>query len=105
MPRFRLTSPRRMRHDIAPPPLDSASSLAFTCRRSTDRRRRPFRAGHIMEEPMDAMERRVFLKGAGMGMLAFTVGGAAVLMPPGQPPPPPLPLPLPHPHYPPPLPP
>jgi hypothetical protein len=36
------------------------------------------------EEPMDAMERRVFLKGAGMGMLAFTVGGASVLMTPGQ---------------------
>jgi hypothetical protein len=33
---------------------------------------------------MDAMERRVFLKGAGMGMLAFTVGGASVLMTPGQ---------------------
>jgi hypothetical protein len=33
---------------------------------------------------MDAMERRVFLKGAGMGMLAFTVGGANVLMTPGQ---------------------
>jgi gluconate 2-dehydrogenase subunit 3-like protein len=33
---------------------------------------------------MDAMERRVFLKGAGMGMLAFTVGGASVLMTPAQ---------------------
>jgi Gluconate 2-dehydrogenase subunit 3 len=33
---------------------------------------------------MDAMERRVFLKGAGAGMLAFTVGGADVLMTPGQ---------------------
>jgi hypothetical protein len=33
---------------------------------------------------MDAMERRVFLKGAGMGVLAFTVGGANVLMTPGQ---------------------
>ena len=33
---------------------------------------------------MDAMERRVFLKGAGMGMLAFTVGGADVMMTPGQ---------------------
>ena len=33
---------------------------------------------------MDAMERRVFLKGAGMGLLAFTVGGADVLMTPGQ---------------------
>ena len=32
---------------------------------------------------MDAMERRVFLKRAGMGMLAFTVGGADVLMTPG----------------------
>jgi hypothetical protein len=33
---------------------------------------------------MDAMERRVFLKGAGMGLLAFTVSGADVLMTPGQ---------------------
>jgi Gluconate 2-dehydrogenase subunit 3 len=33
---------------------------------------------------MDALERRVFLKGAGMGVLAFTVGGARVLMTPGQ---------------------
>ncbi len=32
---------------------------------------------------MDAMERRVFLKRAGIGMLAFTVGGADVLMTPG----------------------
>jgi hypothetical protein len=31
---------------------------------------------------MDAMERRVFLKGAGMGVLAFTVGGGSVLMTP-----------------------
>jgi len=38
----------------------------------------------MKEEPMDAMERRVFLKGAGMGMLAFTVGGAEVLMTPRQ---------------------
>ena len=29
---------------------------------------------------MDAMERRVFLKGASMGVLAFTVGGADILM-------------------------
>jgi Gluconate 2-dehydrogenase subunit 3 len=33
---------------------------------------------------MDAMERRVFLKGAGMGMLAFTVSGAQVLMTPAK---------------------
>ena len=33
---------------------------------------------------MDAMERRVFLKGAGMGVLAFTVGGASVMMTPGE---------------------
>ena len=32
---------------------------------------------------MEAMERRVFLKSAGMGVLAFTVGGAEVLMTPG----------------------
>jgi len=33
---------------------------------------------------MDAMERRVFLKGASMGMLAFTVGGAEIVMTPGE---------------------
>ena len=33
---------------------------------------------------MDAMERRVFLNGASMGMLAFTVGGADLLMTPGE---------------------
>jgi hypothetical protein len=33
---------------------------------------------------MTPMERRVFLKGAGMGMLAFTVGGANVMMTPGE---------------------
>jgi hypothetical protein len=33
---------------------------------------------------MDAMERRVFLKGAGMGVLAFTVAGAQVMLTPGQ---------------------
>jgi hypothetical protein len=32
----------------------------------------------------DAMERRVFLKGASMGMLAFTVGGAEIVMTPGE---------------------
>src|SRR2546428_6972108 len=33
---------------------------------------------------MVAMERRVFLKCAGIGVLAFAVGGAEVLMTPGQ---------------------
>jgi hypothetical protein len=32
---------------------------------------------------MDTMERRVFLKGTGMGVLAFTAGGARVMMTPG----------------------
>ena len=31
---------------------------------------------------MEAIKRRVFLKGAGMGVLAFTVGGASVMMTP-----------------------
>ena len=31
---------------------------------------------------MDPMERRVFLQGAGMGVLTFTVGGASVMMTP-----------------------
>src|SRR5262245_9902302 len=52
------------------PPLDSASPLSFTLPNDARRhgRRNP------TEEPMDAMERRVFLKRAGMGMLAFTAG-------------------------------
>jgi hypothetical protein len=33
---------------------------------------------------MDALERRVFLRGASMGLLAFTVGGAEILMSPGE---------------------
>jgi hypothetical protein len=33
---------------------------------------------------MDAMERRVFLQRAGVGMLTFTVGGADLLMTPGE---------------------
>src|SRR5260370_84756 len=33
---------------------------------------------------MNAMERRVFLKVAGAGMLTFTVGGVATLMKPGE---------------------
>ena len=33
---------------------------------------------------MDAIERRAFVKGAGLGALAFTVGGAEVLLTPAQ---------------------
>jgi hypothetical protein len=33
---------------------------------------------------MDDLERRVFMKGASMGLLAFMVGGAEVLMTPGE---------------------
>ena len=33
---------------------------------------------------MDAIQRRVFLKGASMGMLAFTVGGTNILMTSGE---------------------
>ncbi len=33
---------------------------------------------------MNLMERRAFLEGAGLGMLAFTIGGTQVLMTPGQ---------------------
>jgi hypothetical protein len=33
---------------------------------------------------MDKLERRVFLKVAGMGLFAFTVGGASVMMTPGD---------------------
>jgi Gluconate 2-dehydrogenase subunit 3 len=43
-----------------------------------------FATGIDPEDTMDAMERRVFLKGAGLGVFAFTVGGASVLMTPGE---------------------
>jgi hypothetical protein len=33
---------------------------------------------------MDAVKRRAFIKGAGLGALAFTVGGAKVMLTPGQ---------------------
>jgi hypothetical protein len=33
---------------------------------------------------MDAIERRAFMQGAGLGLLAFTVGGAEVLLTPRQ---------------------
>ena len=33
---------------------------------------------------MDAIERRALLKGAGLGALAFTVGGAQVLLTPAE---------------------
>src|SRR6201996_3676542 len=33
---------------------------------------------------MDAMERRVFLRGASRGLLSFTVGGVEILMTPGE---------------------
>jgi len=33
---------------------------------------------------MENLERRTFMKGAGLGLLAFTVGSAKVLMTPGQ---------------------
>jgi hypothetical protein len=35
-------------------------------------------------EKLDALERRVFLKGASMGVLAFTVAGVDILMTPGE---------------------
>jgi Gluconate 2-dehydrogenase subunit 3 len=35
-------------------------------------------------KPLDALERRVFLKGASMGLFAFTIGGAEILMSPGE---------------------
>src|SRR6201996_5382879 len=38
----------------------------------------------IREEFMDAMERRVFLKGAGMGVLTFTVAGIDTMMTAGE---------------------
>ena len=33
---------------------------------------------------MNDMERRVFMKGASMGMLSFAVGGVEILMTPGE---------------------
>jgi hypothetical protein len=68
---------------LAPTLLDSSPCLALIRAPSI------FSTGALAtgidpEEPMDAMERRVFLKGAGLGVFAFTVGGASVLMTPGE---------------------
>src|SRR3984957_11450061 len=35
-------------------------------------------------KPLGELQRRVFLKGAGMGLFAFTLGGAEILMSPGE---------------------
>ena len=35
-------------------------------------------------KPLGELQRRVFLKGAGMGLFAFTLGGAEILMTPGE---------------------
>ena len=35
-------------------------------------------------KPLGDLQRRVFLKGAGMGLFAFTLGGAEILMSPGE---------------------
>src|SRR5215470_17912389 len=51
-----------------------------TNRLNFDARRLVPRQGGIMEN----LERRTFMKGAGFGLLAFTVGSAKVLMTPGQ---------------------
>jgi Gluconate 2-dehydrogenase subunit 3 len=61
--------------------LDSSPSLSFTSDKVKKTLGASFRPG---EEFMDAMERRVFLKGASMGVLAFTVDGIDILMTSGE---------------------
>ena len=41
-------------------------------------------ANRLDAKPLGDLQRRVFLKGASMGLLAFTVGGAEILMTPGE---------------------
>src|ERR1700729_295751 len=65
------------------PKLDSPCCLALIWSRSKFTTG-AFATGIRSEDSMDAMERRVFLKGAGLGVFAFTVGGASVLMTPGE---------------------
>src|SRR6516225_5415138 len=60
--------------------LDSSLPLSFTPFKQKDARC----VVSVREESMDAMERRVFLKGASMGMLTFSVAGFDVLMTPGE---------------------
>jgi hypothetical protein len=45
---------------------------------------KPLDAKPMEGKPLDALERRVFLKGASMGLFAFTIGGAEILMSPGE---------------------
>src|SRR5215470_3133383 len=70
---------------VGPAPLDSFPCLAFTFLQpviTTEIRRRVGRGQG--RTAMNAIERRAFMKGAGLGALAFTVGGAQVLMTPAQ---------------------
>jgi Gluconate 2-dehydrogenase subunit 3 len=45
---------------------------------------KPLGAKPLDAKPLDALQRRVFLKGASMGLFAFTLGGAEILMSPGE---------------------
>src|ERR1700751_3906299 len=68
------------RHPLPRPALDSSPLLSFTPSKQED--------AHRVVSPgeafMDAMERRVFLKGASMGVLTFTVACIDTLMTPGE---------------------
>src|ERR1700722_17541970 len=69
-------------------PLDSPCRLAFTPWQSVKQRQRLPDIGDqgwaVREDTMDAIERRAFIKGAGAGALAFTVGGADVMLTPRE---------------------
>jgi hypothetical protein len=69
------------RHPLLRGALDSSPPLSFTPFKQKETRDASAQSGEAF---MDAMERRVFLKGASMGVLAFSVGGIDILMTPGE---------------------
>src|ERR1700744_3888589 len=76
------SNPALPRCGLIPPPL---GVLFRTLRHGGDNAGRHTRDDVLGEEmPMDDIERRAFMKGAAIGALTFTVGGAEVLLTPRQ---------------------
>src|SRR5258707_6739119 len=65
-------------------PVDAAAKLAHDLLRTIQNQPGPHRRRTwIGRSQMERMERRAFLQGAAIGAVAFTVGGAEVLLTPG----------------------
>src|SRR2546429_2730446 len=63
--------------NAAPQALDSSSRWALSLEPAPD-------TCFLGRTPMDTIARRAFMQGAGLGALAYTVGGVEVLLTPGE---------------------